>query len=149
MKEFTPNQDFLMTGNEKDRYSTVYQPAEDSFFFLRVLEKEADYIVSLKPSFCCEVGVGSGILLNYLAYILHVHHDHHDHHHCTIYFGLDINLAALQCTKQTFSNNVHSATLPLELIANNFGPALRFQNTLDVILFNPPYVPSESISGLD
>lgn len=113
-------------------YENVYEPAEDSFLMLDALESEIPYIKAIKPTICLEIGSGSGIVLTGLAKCLGSG--------CA-YFSVDINSHAAQVTRKTASRNCVS----LEVVnCDLVGPFLsRIQNEIDVLVFNPPYVPTD------
>ncbi|KAF9535479.1 S-adenosyl-L-methionine-dependent methyltransferase [Crepidotus variabilis] len=108
----------------------VYEPAEDTFLLLDALEVDYDYLKGSKPSICLEIGSGSGCVTSFLGNIIG----------STAYFCTDINPHACRCTQRTGKQNnvniqvIHgSLASPLEL---------RLASKVDVLLFNPPYVPT-------
>ncbi|XP_046641366.1 methyltransferase N6AMT1-like isoform X1 [Daphnia pulicaria] len=113
-------------------YENVYEPAEDSFLMLDALESEIPFIKSLKPTICLEIGSGSGIVLTGLAKCLGS---------CCAYFSIDINPHAAQVTRKTACKN----SVCLEVVnCDLVGPLLpQIQNKVDVLVFNPPYVPTD------
>ena len=113
-------------------YENVYEPAEDSFLMLDALESEIPFIKSLKPTICLEVGSGSGIVLTGLAKCLGSG--------CA-YFSIDINPHAAQVTRKTACKNL----VCLEVVnCDLVGPILpQIKNKVDVLVFNPPYVPTD------
>lgn len=113
-------------------YENVYEPAEDSFLLLDALESEMMCIKALKPTMCLEIGSGSGIVLTGLAKCLGSD--------CA-YFSVDINPHAAKVTLKTAcQNSVHLEVVNCDLV----GPLLpRICNKIDVLVFNPPYVPTE------
>jgi release factor glutamine methyltransferase len=107
----------------------VYPPSEDTFLLLDAIE------VSPSESFL-EVGCGSGYILANAASI------------SFRAIGLDFSFAAVRNTKQNLlSNNMEeNAEVLLSDLLDAFLPNTRF----DVIVFNPPYLPSdEDGTGLD
>ena len=114
-------------------YENVYEPAEDSFLLLDSLESELATIRSIHPSICLEIGSGSGIVLTGLAKAL-------GSHNC-LYFSTDINPLAAKVTQRTARQNKVTG---LEVInCNLVDPLLsRLENKVDVLVFNPPYVPT-------
>lgn len=112
-------------------YQNVYEPAEDSFLMLDALESELEFIRSRHPSICVEIGSGSGIVLAGLAAALGTG---------CLYVSTDINPLATSVTRRTSQqNNVRLEVINCDLVV----PLLpRFQNQVDVLVFNPPYVPT-------
>lgn len=115
----------------------IYEPAEDSFILLDALEIDAGLISNLTlrehSLFCVEIGSGSGIALAFLSLILGPTN--------AAYFGIDINPHANRCTIATGKENgAHIEVVRSSLLS---GMSDRFEGKVDVLLFNPPYVPTE------
>jgi release factor glutamine methyltransferase len=101
--------------------SDVYPPEEDTLLFLEVLKKEGFG----KEEQALEVGCGCGLLSLFLARRLA---------HVT---GVDINEKAVELSKKNAdSNGMKNVTF---LISDMFSEV---KDTFDVILFNPPYLPT-------
>ncbi|KZV70343.1 S-adenosyl-L-methionine-dependent methyltransferase [Peniophora sp. CONT] len=127
---------------KKEDYEHVYEPAEDTFILLDALEEDAEALRALKPSVCLEIGQalsGSGCVSAFLGSILGPS--------TTLYLCTDINTRASQCTYRTGVQN----RVPLEpLLSSLAGPLRqRLERRVDVLMFNPPYVPTydEEMSG--
>lgn len=90
--------------------------------------------IIFSPLICVEVGSGSGIILTFLASIL----GGKSH-----YIGIDINEKASQCSQQSLH---HHSIQSYDCICDNMLESLspRLRGTVDVLLFNPPYVPTPS-----
>lgn len=111
-------------------FSEVYQPSEDTFLFLDALESELDFIVNMKPTVIAEIGSGSGVVITALAMILKS---------SCAYFATDLNHQACTATLETSQlNNCSIECLNMNLL-DNFKDGL-----FDIVLFNPPYVVTES-----
>lgn len=115
---------------ELKNYLNVYEPQEDTFLLLDALEMEMDLIKKANPIFVLEVGSGSGIVITAICSILNVN---------SICFATDINFEACLATKHTASlNNVCIDVCRMNL-------AINLKSKLfDLIIFNPPYVVTES-----
>ncbi|GAB5357144.1 hypothetical protein AAMO2058_000348800 [Amorphochlora amoebiformis] len=144
-------------------YKHVYSPSEDTFLMLDALNLDAEYLRSRfalsaekmknknnsaqdeekkgeggRGGIVVEVGVGSGIVLTHIARLM-----------LSGYFiGVDINPKAAKCAYSTLRRNK----------INNFDivscdlltPFLsRLVRCIDVLIFNPPYVPTPSVEVKD
>ncbi|XP_061387010.1 methyltransferase N6AMT1 [Musca vetustissima] len=118
----TPHIDHLTSQD----YEHVYEPAEDSFLLLDALEADLEFIENdLKPLVCLEIGPGSGIVITAIAKRL-------PHSLC---MACDINPYACRVTKRTCTrNDTH-----VECVQGNLTDAFK-SNTIDLLIFNPPYV---------
>jgi len=97
------------------------------------LEKDAEFLKERRPLLCVEVGSGSGALITFLASILGPF--------CH-YIATDINPIAAQCTSQTAKQNgVHVCCVVTDLV-ECIVPCIL--GKVDVLIFNPPYVVTES-----
>ena len=118
-----------LTAND---YEHVYEPAEDSFLIIDALESELHDIRNhTKPLLALEVGSGSGVVITALAKSLGPS--------CN-YFSTEINPKACSATRRTATfNKVQVQAVNCDLVL----PLLtRLQNNVDVLIFNPPYVPT-------
>lgn len=117
------------------RFTSVYEPSEDTFFFLDALESDLPFISSLNPTLIAEIGSGSGVNIAALNKAL-------SHQFC---IATDINKDACLASVQTAS--INSAVV--EIFNMEFLNCFR-KNLFDLIIFNPPYVVTESdeIKGL-
>lgn len=109
-----------------DDLKYVYEPAEDSFLLIDALELDLPQFKRNPPTICVELGSGSGIVITALAKAIHS---------STIFFGIDINPRACNATLKTACKN---QTL-VECINMDLLTSFK-ERTVDVLIFNPPYV---------
>eukprot|EP01135_Chromosphaera_perkinsii_P012235 Nk52_evm6s2622 gene=Nk52_evmTU6s2622 len=116
-------------------YNRVYEPAEDTFLLLDAIEKDLDFIRGvISPSLCVEIGSGSGCVTTFLC-------QHVPDLYC---IASDVNVYANQCTLRTAKqNNVQESVDVVNTDLLN-GIKGRLSGKVDVVLFNPPYVVTES-----
>lgn len=114
-------------------HDLVYEPCEDSFFMLDCLEKEPKPQYPAAP-LVLEIGSGSGIVSTFV---------HSLWGSKAIYMATDLNLNACENTLQTWELNNPAGTQQIEAIQASLVP-LR-PRSVDVLIFNPPYVPSEDV----
>mmetsp|Transcript_23452 Transcript_23452/g.35130 ORF Transcript_23452/g.35130 Transcript_23452/m.35130 type:complete len:279 (-) Transcript_23452:78-914(-) len=117
-------------------YKHVYSPSEDTFLVLDALNSDRQFLLSRfpDPNIILEIGVGSGILLTHASNVL----NKKGH-----YIGLDINAKAARVASQTLrQNKVPSYDI---IVCDLLGPVFnRLQGSVDLLIFNPPYVPTPS-----
>lgn len=126
-------------------YDHVYEPAEDTFLFLDLFEQlhaEKFYLekerFNHKTPLIVEIGSGSGVISTFISTNKIVPN--------SLSLATDINLIALQTTLDTHLYNSPS-TYPFDVIRSNLTDPIR-TNQIDLLLFNPPYVPSEEIPDI-
>lgn len=123
-------------------YETVYEPSEDSFLLLDVLESEREFLgtkFETDSAIVCELGVGSGVVTTFLMM--------HNIPHCkAMYWALDINPWALKATIKAVQIN-HCDISRLTTVNSDLFTAMR-PNTVDLLIFNPPYVPAERVPNV-
>ncbi|TFK93528.1 putative methylase [Polyporus arcularius HHB13444] len=115
-------------------YEHVYEPAEDTFILLDALEEDANELRELQPRTCLEIGPGSGCVTAFLGTILGAS--------SSLYLTTDINPHACKSTKATGLQN----KVPIESLQGSLASPFRhrLRHSVDILLFNPPYVPTDS-----
>ena len=138
-------------------YNRVYEPAEDSYLLLDTLSSETE-VAFLNDRFPpntaspigLEVGTGSGVVLAFLTAYAKRMLGRSD----IVVFGVDVNEFAVKATSETVANALKEARKG-SLIPGSFGDCVVGDLTtavkpgsVDILIFNPPYVPTESIPYL-
>ncbi|KAF5312612.1 hypothetical protein D9619_003471 [Psilocybe cf. subviscida] len=119
-------------------FDQVYEPAEDTFLLLDALEEDAAALRSMKASICLEVGSGSGCVTSFAGKILGP---------SVLYLTTDINPHACRSTYLTGVKN-HVDINPIN--GSLLSPfEHRLKEKVDIVLFNPPYVPTSGEEALD
>ncbi|KAG0467175.1 hypothetical protein HPP92_018755 [Vanilla planifolia] len=117
------------------QHPEVYEPCDDSFALVDALLADRTNILNMRPRFCLEVGSGSGYVTASLAIMLNQDSSVH-------YFATDINPHAVETTTATLAaHGVHS-----EIICTDIASGLErhLSGMIDLIVVNPPYVPTPS-----
>lgn len=118
-------------------WDSVYEPAEDTFLFLDSLKEESSFLKTLQPTICLEIGCGSGCVVTYLSQLLR---SLLPNMAPPLLFATDINIRAAQVATRTALRNGVS----LDVVCTDLTEAVhsRLTGIVDIIVFNPPYVPS-------
>ncbi|KTW31489.1 hypothetical protein T552_00132 [Pneumocystis carinii B80] len=112
------------------RFQQVYEPFEDTFILLDALEQDLDLLRKNSS--------GSGCVSVFLQ--TNIFGPSKSLHICT-----DISLQACEATLETLKINSNcTKTFYLDVIHTDLIEGLYLDNNIDLIIFNPPYVPSES-----
>ncbi|OCF71336.1 hypothetical protein I204_07963 [Kwoniella mangroviensis CBS 8886] len=132
----TPNIAYL---TEED-YEHVYEPAaEDSFILLDALELDAQPIRDDQPTICVEIGSGSGIASTFLSQLVGSS--------SSLVISTDINRYACGVTLRTAQANEISLN---PILCHLLDPLFnRLKNNIDILVFNPPYVPTGMTELMD
>jgi len=135
----TPNTDHIDP-------NTTYSPAEDSFLVLDTLTSEAPFLhahfpARAPPPLVLELGTGSGVISAFVAQ----HAQHLFGRSDVQLLGTDANALACAATATT----LRPARAPhfLAVLAADLAGPLR-ANVVDVLVFNPPYVPTPDLPSL-
>jgi release factor glutamine methyltransferase len=102
----------------------VYDPAEDSFLLLESIQVTSNDMV-------LELGTGCGLIALACA-------QQGAHVICT-----DINPYAVELTTKNIQQNRHLLKGPIEVRQGNLFSAVQRNERFDIILFNPPYLPTK------
>lgn len=124
----------LLNHLTREDYNYVYEPAEDSFLLLDALEDDLEELQRRRPLICVELGSGSGINVTALAKAL-------PQSHC---IAIDVNPYACRATKRTAVANQTKVEAINGDLLNSFA-----SNSIDLLIFNPPYVPTDTIGDED
>jgi release factor glutamine methyltransferase len=130
-------------------FDNVYEPAEDSFLFLDTLssQSEIQFLTSQFPKskaspVVLEVGVGSGVVLAFVTSNSNNIIGRTD----VLALATDLNPLACQAAFSTIEKACETKDSRcgqlLGSMQMDLGSSLR-TGTIDILLFNPPYVPSE------
>lgn len=123
-----PTPSYMISDEQRE---SVYEPAEDTFLLLDALEKDAEVLRDRDVSIVVEVGCGSGVVSAFCAQLL-------QRPACIL--ATDVNFMALKCTKNTaILNAIDLDTVQCDLIV---ALSDRLRGIVDLLLFNPPYVPT-------
>lgn len=133
-------------------YSHIYEPAEDSYLLLDTLasESETSFLRDRFPEHTAmplvvEVGTGSGVVLAFAA----ANSQHIFGRSDVAALGVDVNSFACAATATTVTGafatrEVNNGGVFLDAVTGDLTSSLR-DGEVDVLIFNPPYVPTESL----
>lgn len=130
-------------------YERVYEPAEDSFLFLDTLSSESER-TWLRERFAnhaplvVELGTGSGVVIGFV----NAHADTLFGKSSILTAGVDMNAFACRATRETVDKaakeNAQGRGTYLCSSMGDLAAAWR-PGAIDVLLFNPPYVPTSEM----
>ncbi|ORY12696.1 N(5)-glutamine methyltransferas-like protein MTQ2 [Clohesyomyces aquaticus] len=134
-------------------FDRVYEPAEDSFLLLDTISapSEAAFLHDRfehpphhgpcsTPPLVLEVGVGSGVVLAFVAANAGKIFGRED----VLTLGVDINSFACDAASKTVQNAIKTGSRStfLDIVNGDLASSIR-PHSIDVFIFNPPYVPAE------
>lgn len=115
-----------------DLEDKVYDPSEDSFLLLDCFESELVWLNGrFNAGVVCEIGTGSGIVSTFIK--KNILKD-------SLVLTTDLNPHACRIALDTAKSN----DTVLESFQMSLTTAFR-ENIVDVLVFNPPYVPAEEV----
>ena len=110
-------------------YQRVYEPSDDTFLLCDCLTADVAELRRREPALCVEVGSGSGCVIAHLASLLPT----------SALLAGDVNRDAALTTRATAAANGHRGRV--DALRMDLLTALR-PKSVDVLVFNPPYVPT-------
>lgn len=126
-------------------HDEVYTPSDDTYLMMDYLRNTVtaelfDDLPLFLISNILDMGTGSGIIAIFLELLKEVNHDFN----ARIYAS-DISEHAISCAKRNEKlNNINNKITFLQSDLFNTFP-MKYRNFFDVIIFNPPYLPSLEI----
>lgn len=140
-------------------FSHIYEPAEDSYLLLDTLSSESEKTFfrqhfstidhDLSPPLVLEVGTGSGVVIAFAVANALEMFGRSD----IAALGVDINAFACKatrntaqtaCTETAAREKCVNHAVYLDSVAGDLTASLR-AGSVDVLIFNPPYVPTEDL----
>lgn len=130
----------------------IYEPAEDSYLLLDTLSSSTETAFlqgRFPPETPCplvlEVGTGSGVVLAFV----HAHAKHILGRSDVATLGTDVNSFACKAATQTVKGAAkefgrENAGVLLDVVLGDLASSLN-QGSVDILIFNPPYVPTEEL----
>jgi release factor glutamine methyltransferase len=131
-------------------FDRIYEPAEDSYLLLDTLSSPSESAFlrdrfgehSSTPPLVLEVGVGSGVVVAFVAANAGRIFGRND----VLTLGVDINSFACKAASETVQRSIkecdNGRSIFLDVVNGDLASAIR-PNSIDVFIFNPPYVPAE------
>ena len=126
-------------------YDNVYEPSDDSYLLMDAIHSESNFFLNhfqkQDPAVTClEIGPGTAVATITLHNTLRAVDIHS---HCIM---VDVNPVAASIARETCLINKVSS---FDVIRGDLVSSLRLLNNIDILVFNPPYVPtpSEEVGG--
>jgi len=131
-------------------FNTIYEPSEDSFLLLDTLSSTTEVTwlqerFANKTPYLVEVGTGSGIVIAFLTA-----NAEQIFGKPVLSLGVDVNINACHAAKETVRKaaaETAAGSIYLGSINGDLCTSL-LSGSVDVLVFNPPYVPSEELPAL-
>ena len=134
-------------------FDSIYEPAEDSFLLLDTLSSPAEskwlqcrFQPDAPAPLVAEIGTGSGVVIAFLLAHTKVIFGTHQ----LLGLGVDVNHEACEATTTTVLNaltdNISMAIYLGSICADLCGCLI--DESVDVLVFNPPYVPTPELPKL-
>jgi len=119
-------------------FEDIYEPSDDTWLFCDALLADFSDISARQPSLALEIGPGSGAVCGYLALSFAQRHLP-----VPAIIACDVNPLACLATLRTAAANDISVidVVNCDLVGAMRG---RLSGIVDIMLFNPPYVPTPS-----
>ncbi|KAF2399784.1 putative methylase [Trichodelitschia bisporula] len=135
-------------------FDNVYEPAEDSYLVLDTLSSASEtaflsqrFPVHAPAPLALEIGTGSGVVLAFIS----AHARKLFGHTNVITLGTDVNGFACRAARETVQvackEHKAEAGIFTDVVAGDLASPLRARK-VDVLVFNPPYVPTEELPAL-
>lgn len=134
-------------------YERIYEPAEDSFLLLDTLSAASETAflqsrfgngASSPTPLVVEIGPGSGVVIGFINAQAQIIFGTRD----VLTAAIDVNLHACIATHKTASkaasDNKETHAVFLDAVQGNLVAPFR-TGSVDVLVFNPPYVPTEEL----
>lgn len=132
-------------------FDNIYEPAEDSYLLLDTLSapSETSFLSARFPHnttspLVLEVGVGSGVVLAFAAANAQTIFNRSD----VAFLGTDVNTLAAKAATQTVdvatAEAAKASSASLGVAVADLASAVK-EKEVDVLIFNPPYVPTEAL----
>lgn len=138
-------------------FKNVYEPAEDTFILLDALENDLNTLKN-NSKVCLECGSGSGVIITSIAKSFAASattksaatkNGSTSSDDFRLLLATDINFKACQTTQKcaTYFGQEHN----VQVIQTDLAECLvdRLEHSVDLLVFNPPYVPTEENPASD